>query len=77
MKRMKRKAAESNRVEITDINHPHYGERGKFTGYVIEFKHWPGKMAEIKLDNCRHGTDTCFVSPEQIKATLTITITVP
>ena len=55
-----------DRVIVTDREHPHYGETGVFTGEVVTFKHWEGRMALVKLDACRHGTDSCYVSPGQI-----------
>ena len=61
---------ESYRVQITDKAHPHYSETGVFTGEVIRFKYWDGAMAKVRLDNCPHGTDACFVSPGQIKRLL-------
>jgi hypothetical protein len=52
-------------VRITDPEHPHYPETGRFTGEVIR-PIWGEEMAKVALDNCRHGTDACFVSPGQI-----------
>ena len=52
------------RVQIVDRSHPHFPEHGELTGKVIH-PFW-GKMAEMKLDHCRHGTDACFVSPGQV-----------
>lgn len=51
------------RVRITKRSHPHYGEVGKFTGKLIRMP-WGSKptMAEVKLEDCRHGVDGCFVS---------------
>lgn len=54
------------RVQITDRHHPHFEEYGRFTGKVIKMV-WGAKMAEVALENCRHGTDGCFVSPGQIR----------
>lgn len=53
-------------VRITDPKHPHYPETGRYTGDIIK-PIWGGKMALIKLDSCRHGTDACYVSPGQIQ----------
>jgi hypothetical protein len=53
-------------VMIIDPTHPHYPETGRFTGKVIA-PVWGGRMAEVKLDHCKHGTDGCFVSPGQIR----------
>lgn len=57
------------RVYICDPEHPHYGESGVLTGKIIEFKHGiGGSMAEVKLDDCKHGTDGCFVAKGQVRA---------
>jgi hypothetical protein len=53
------------KVIICDQTHPHYGEKGEPTGKVIKLLGRP--MAEIKLDNCEHGCDACFVSKGQIR----------
>ena len=55
------------KVKITDPNHPHSGETGEFTGKVIELRGSGKQMAEVKLDNCQHGEDACFVSKGQVK----------
>jgi hypothetical protein len=54
-------------VRITDPEHPHYPETGRFTGEVITMRFSGKKMAKIALDSCRHGTDACYVSPGQIQ----------
>lgn len=55
-------------VRITDPEHPHYPETGRFTGEVIKFRFGSGvPMAKIALDNCKHGTDACYVHPGQIE----------
>ena len=51
-------------VRISDPEHPHFGESGRFTGKVISLSGKP--MAEVALDHCKHGTDGCFVSQGQI-----------
>lgn len=53
------------RVIITDIHHPHAGEVGTMTGKVISVLGKP--MAEVRLKNCEHGADACFVSQGQAK----------
>lgn len=55
---------EKIRVRIIDGEHPHYPEHGYLTGEVISLFGKP--MAKVKLDNCMHGTDACFVSQGQI-----------
>lgn len=56
------------RVRITAKQHPHYGEYGRFTGHVVSPRWAPNtKMAEVKLESCKHGTDSCFVSPGEIR----------
>jgi hypothetical protein len=52
-------------VRITKRDHPHYRETGKLTGKIISVLGKP--MAEVKLDDCRHGTDGCFVSQGDIE----------
>lgn len=55
-------------VQITDPEHPHYPESGWFTGEIMTPIFSPNtKMAKVRLDHCKHGTDACFVSPGQIK----------
>ncbi len=58
----------SDRVQIIDPDHPHFEEYGRFTGQVIR-PIWGGTMALIELEHCRHGGDSCYVSPGQIVAT--------
>jgi len=59
------KADEIGKVIICDPEHPHADEVGVLTGKIISLF---GKlMAEVKLDNCSHGTDACFVSKGQIR----------
>jgi hypothetical protein len=57
----------TSRVRIVKPTHPHHGETGIWTGEVIVFDHWDGKMGKVKLDNCPHRTDACFVSPGDIE----------
>jgi len=52
------------RVSIVDRRHPHFPEGGLLTGKIISVLGQP--MTELRLDNCRHGTDGCFVSKGQI-----------
>lgn len=54
------------RVQIVNRKHPHFEEYGRFTGKIIA-PIWGGKMAEVTLENCRHGTDGCFVSPGDVR----------
>jgi len=54
-------------VQITDREHPHFREYGVLTGKVIRMNFGRQQlMAEVKLDNCRHGTDACFVEKGQV-----------
>lgn len=56
------------RVQIVNRQHPHFEEYGRFTGRVIVLKFGDGKrMAEVALENCRHGTDGCFVDVGDVK----------
>jgi hypothetical protein len=52
-------------VRITNREHPHYRESGKLTGKVISLFGKP--MAEVKLGDCRHGGDACFVRTGDIE----------
>jgi hypothetical protein len=55
------------RVFVCDRKHPHYGESGVMTGKVITMKFSGEQMAEVKLDDCKHGTDGCFVGKGQVQ----------
>jgi hypothetical protein len=56
------------RVQIVNRNHPHFEEYGRFTGKIITMKLGSREqMAEVELENCRHGTDGCFVSKGDVK----------
>ena len=50
------------RVQIVNRDHPHFEEYGRFTGKVIVMRFGGHQMAEVQLENCRHGGDGCFVS---------------
>jgi hypothetical protein len=54
------------RVYVCDRKHPHYGESGVMTGKVISLFGKP--MAEVRLNDCKHGTGGCFVSKGQVSA---------
>lgn len=56
------------RVQIVNRDHPHFEEYGRFTGKIIRMKFGAqNEMAEVKLENCRHGTDGCFVSKGDVR----------
>jgi regulator of RNase E activity RraA len=56
------------RVQIVNRNHPHFEEYGRFTGKIITMKFGAREqMAEVALENCRHGGDACFVSKGDVK----------
>lgn len=55
------------RVQIVNREHPHFEEYGRFTGKIITMRFNGHKMAEVKLEHCRHGGDGCFVSPGDVK----------
>jgi len=57
---------ELQRVQIVDRAHPHFEEYGRFTGKIIK-PIWGGRMAEVRLEHCRHGVDGCYVSPGQVR----------
>lgn len=57
------------RVFICDPDHPHYRESGVLTGKIITMKFSGEQMAEVKLDDCKHGTDGCFVGKGQVQPT--------
>jgi hypothetical protein len=54
-----------DRVQIVDLDHPHFPEHGVWTGKIIQL--FGKEMGEVRLDHCQHGTDACFVSPGQIE----------
>jgi len=57
------------RVQIVNRRHPHREEYGRFTGKIITMTWGPRYlMAEVKLEHCRHGVDSCFVSPGDVRA---------
>lgn len=51
-------------MRVVDPQHPHYRESGYLTGKVISL--FGTAMAELRIEQCRHGTDGCFVSQGQI-----------
>lgn len=56
------------RVQIVNRDHPHFEEYGRFTGKVITMRFFNGEeMAEVKLENCRHGGDACFVCKGDVR----------
>ena len=58
------------RVKIVKRSHPHVGEYGRFTGETIAITtggHKPNRMALVKLEDCKHGTDGCYVSPGDVR----------
>jgi len=59
---------EKIRVFICDRRHPHYGESGEMTGLIVRPKWGGADMAEVKLFDCKHGVDGCFVTKGQIRA---------
>lgn len=61
------KPGEAPRVKIVGKEHPHRGEYGRFTGEVITMKTDGSRMALVKLEHCKHGTDGCYVSPGDIR----------
>jgi len=51
------------RVQIANRKHPHFEEYGRFTGKIITMRFGKkDQMAEVKLENCRHGSEACFVN---------------
>jgi regulator of RNase E activity RraA len=56
------------RVQIVSRQHPHFEEYGRFTGKIITMKFGTREqMAEVKLENCRHGVDGCFVKAGEVR----------
>lgn len=55
------------RVQIVNRQHPHFEEYGRFTGKIITMRFGGGDMAEVALENCRHGGDACFVSKGDVR----------
>lgn len=59
---------ELQRVQIINRKHPHFEEYGRFTGKIITMRFGSkAPMAEVKLENCQHGTDGCFVGKGDVK----------
>lgn len=57
------------RVQIINRSHPHFEEYGRFTGKIIKMKFGlQNEMAEVQLENCRHGTGSCFVTKGDVRA---------
>jgi hypothetical protein len=53
------------REEIQLIGkHPHAGERGMIDGSGMPMN--GGTMLLVELIECKHGTDRCYASPENI-----------
>ncbi len=50
-------------MRIIDPDHPHYRESGYLTGKVISVL--GTAMAEMRIENCRHGTEGCFIKQGQ------------
>lgn len=56
------------RVQIVNRKHPHFEEYGRFTGKIVTMKFGQqDQMAEVKLENCPHGSDACFVSKGDVR----------
>jgi regulator of RNase E activity RraA len=55
------------RVQIVNRQHPHFEEYGRFTGKIITLRFNGEDMAEVHLENCRHGTDVCFVGQRDVR----------
>lgn len=55
----------SKRVRIVNRDHPHYRETGFLTGEVVSLLGKP--MARVTLEQCKHGTDACFISKGDIE----------
>lgn len=55
------------RVQIVNRKHPHFEEYGRFTGKVVTLIFDDKPMAEVKLENCRHGSDSCFVNRGDVR----------
>lgn len=54
------------RVQIVNRDHPHFEEYGRFTGKIINTT-FGGTMAEVTLEQCRHGTSGCFVNVGDVR----------
>lgn len=62
---LQQQASVIGRVFVCDPSHPHFGETGVMPGTVISL--FGKKLAEVRFENCKHGTDGCFVSVGQVK----------
>lgn len=65
---MTERAKQLQRVQIVNRQHPHFEEFGRFTGKIIEMRFGGKPMAEVSLENCRHGGDACFVNPGDVRS---------
>jgi len=66
---MSREPEQLQRVQIVERTHPHFEEYGRFTGKIVTMKFGTREpMAEVTLENCRHGSDGCFVGKGEVKA---------
>lgn len=58
-------------VVITEKGHPHYGEHGELIvspeGTIQIYNLFDKECLKIKLTNCQHQTDSCFVGRDCIK----------
>lgn len=64
--------AKEQKVLITEKDHPHFGETGiikvNSRGKVVLTKMPSGsKMFEIKLENCKHASEGCFVKQADVQ----------
>jgi hypothetical protein len=56
------------RVQIVNRTHPHFEEYGRFTGTIITMRFGnQEQMAEVQLEQCRHGQDACFVNKGDVR----------
>jgi hypothetical protein len=59
------------RVQIIDREHPHFSEHGELTGEMIRLITGT-EMAKMKLDNCPHGNEACYVTQGQVAQELAL-----
>lgn len=56
-----------DRIGIIAPRHPHTGESGTIVAEAVGGPRSVGLDWQVKLDHCRHGTDGCFVSEDEIR----------
>lgn len=56
-----------DRVAITARYHPHHGESGEIVAPARRGPASVGLDWKVRLDDCRHGVEGCFVSERELR----------